>query len=334
MKCPACTAPVRPGLVFCDSCGARLERACARCAAKSPLGSRFCGMCGAAFEPETAPVSSAEEGERRQLTVMFVDLVRSTSLSASLDPEEWRDILRAYQGVCAEAITRFGGKIQQYAGDGVFAYFGYPVAYDDAARRAVHAGHALLAGVRGLASTTLAQHGFELQARVGLHTGLVVVGEMGAGETRESGAIVGEAPNIAAHVQAVARPGTLALSAATRRLVEPAIRLRSLGLQHAEERRRAASSCSRRWKARTSAQRSPRSRAPRRWSDASSSSTTCSSAGRRRRPATGTRCCSPARAGSASRACSPSCASGSPPTAAPGARCAARPSTRTARCSR
>ena len=82
-----------------------------------------------------------------------------------------------------------------------------------------------------LASTTLAQHGFELQARVGLHTGLVVVGEMGAGETRESGAIVGEAPNIAAHVQAVARPGTLALSAATRRLVEPAIRLRSLGLQ-------------------------------------------------------------------------------------------------------
>ncbi|MEK6244659.1 MAG: AAA family ATPase [Pseudomonadota bacterium] len=237
MKCPVCAAAVRPGLRFCDSCGARLEKACAGCGATSPLGARFCGTCGAPFadsEPhadagKTAPARSAEEGERRQLTVMFVDLVGSTGLAGSLDPEQWRDILRAYQGVCAEAITRFGGKIQQYAGDGVFAYFGYPVAYDDAARRAVHAGHALLAGVHGLASTTRAQYSVDLQARVGLHTGLVVVGEMGAGETRESGAIVGETPNIASRVQSLARPGTLALSAATKRLVEPAIRLRSLG---------------------------------------------------------------------------------------------------------
>ena len=237
MNCPVCATALRPGLRFCDSCGARLEKACAGCGATNPLGARFCGACGAPFadsEPhadtgKTAPAQSAEEGERRQLTVMFVDLVGSTGLSGSLDPEQWRDILRAYQGVCAEAITRFGGKIQQYAGDGVFAYFGYPVAYDDAARRAVHAGHALLAGMHGLASTTRAQHSVELQARVGLHTGLVVVGEMGAGETRESGAIVGETPNIAARVQSLARPGTLALSAATHRLVEPAIRLRSLG---------------------------------------------------------------------------------------------------------
>lgn len=160
---------------------------------------------------------------------MFVDLVGSTGLSGRLDPEQWRDILRAYQGVCAEAIARFGGRIQQYAGDGVFAYFGYPVAYDDAARRAVHAGHALLAGVHGLASTIRAQHSVDLQARVGLHTGLVVVGEMGAGETRESGAIVGETPNVAARVQAAAQPGTLVLSAATRRLVERHVRLRALG---------------------------------------------------------------------------------------------------------
>ena len=161
---------------------------------------------------------------------MFVDLEGSTALSGSLDPEQWREILRAYQGVCAEAIARFGGRIQQYAGDGVFAYFGYPIAYDDAARRAVYAGHALLAGVKTLASPIRAEHGVELQARVGVHTGLVVVGEMGAGDTRERGAIVGEAPNIAARVQLLARPGALALSAATRRLVEPAIRLRSLGL--------------------------------------------------------------------------------------------------------
>lgn len=237
MKCPVCAAAVRPGLRFCESCGARLEKACAGCGATGLPGARFCGVCGAPFadsEPEAnsgkaAPARSVEEGERRQLTVMFVDLVGSTGLSGSLDPEQWRDILRAYQGVCAEAITRFGGKIQQYAGDGVFAYFGYPVAYDDAARRAVHAGHALLAGVQGLASTTHAQYSVDLQARVGLHTGLVVVGEMGAGETRESGAIVGETPNIASRVQSLARAGTLALSAATQRLVEPTIRLRSLG---------------------------------------------------------------------------------------------------------
>ena len=229
MKCPACASAVRPGLLFCDACGARLERVCAGCGAVSPLASRFCGMCGAAFADSEAPARSAEEGERRQLTVMFVDLVGSTGLAGSLDPEHWRDILRAYQAVCAEAIARFGGRIQQYAGDGVFAYFGYPLAYDDASRRAVHAGHALLEGVRGLAAATRTQYGVELQARVGLHTGLVVVGEMGAGETRESGAIVGEAPNIAARVQSLARPGTLALSAATQRLVEQTVRSRSLG---------------------------------------------------------------------------------------------------------
>ncbi len=229
MRCPACAEVVRPGLLFCDSCGARLERVCAECGATSPLASRFRGMCGAKSVDPGPPARSAEEGERRQLTVMFVDLVGSTALSGSLDPEQWRDVLRAYQSVCAEAITRFGGKIQQYAGDGVFAYFGYPVAYDDASRRAVRAGHALLAGVRALAATTRAERGVELEARVGLHTGLVVVGEMGAGESRESGAIVGEAPNIAARVQSLARAGTLALSAATARLVEPAMRLRSLG---------------------------------------------------------------------------------------------------------
>ena len=147
MKCPACAASVRPGLLFCESCGARLERSCAGCGAAIPLGSRFCGMCGVELSAPGSPSRSTQEAERRQLTVMFVDLVGSTGFSGSLDPEQWRDVLRAYQAACAEAIERFGGKIQQYAGDGVFAYFGYPVAYDDAALRAVHAGHALLAFV-------------------------------------------------------------------------------------------------------------------------------------------------------------------------------------------
>ena len=241
MNCPKCAAAARSGLLFCEACGARLEKACAGCAATSPLDAHFCGRCGRPF-PElqaqrrpdagaAADAAASREGERRQLTVMFIDLVGATSLSGRLDPEMLREILRAYQSVCAGAIARFGGHVQQYAGDGVFAYFGYPVAYDDAARRAVHAGQSLLAGLRDLASRMRAEHGVELLARIGLHTGLVVVGEMGAGETREAGAIVGETPNVAARVQSAARPGSLVLSSATRRLIEPWFQLQSLG-QH------------------------------------------------------------------------------------------------------
>lgn len=231
MKCPKCAAEVRAGRGFCEACGARLEKTCAGCGAASALSAGFCGMCGTPFADAeaSAPARLREDGERRQLTVMFVDLVGATSLSGRLDPEMLREILRAYQSACAEAIARFGGHVQQYAGDGVFAYFGYPVAYDDAARRAIHAGHALLAAVGELATRIRAEHGVALQARVGVHTGLVVVGEMGAGDTREAGAIVGETPNIAARVQSAAQPGTLVLTAATRSLVEPWFTVRPVG---------------------------------------------------------------------------------------------------------
>lgn len=191
-------------------------------------------MCGGALEAaqsgSRAPaVTNAREGERRQLTVMFVDLVGSTALASKLDPEHWRDVLRAYQDACSQAISRFGGRLQQYSGDGVFAYFGYPIAHDDDAVRAVHASHALLEGIRKLTLKVTSEHGVQIEARVGLHTGVVVVGEMGAGETREQGAIVGETPNLAARVQSAARPGTVVLTDATRRLVERQVRVRPLG---------------------------------------------------------------------------------------------------------
>jgi class 3 adenylate cyclase len=173
--------------------------------------------------------SARPEAERRQLTVMFCDLVGSTQLSAQLDPEELREVVRAYQEVSAAVITRFEGHIAQYLGDGLLVYFGYPVAHEDDARRAVQAGLAIVEAIHGssLQNTQLPR---PLQVRVGIHTGPVVVGEMGGGAKREQLAL-GETPNIAARVQGIAMPDTVVISAATSRLIEGLFACRSLGPQ-------------------------------------------------------------------------------------------------------
>jgi predicted ATPase/class 3 adenylate cyclase len=154
------------------------------------------------------------EAERRQLTVMFCDLVDSTALSEKLDPEELRELVRAYQAACAEVIDRFAGSIAQYLGDGILTYFGYPTAHEDDAARAVHAGLEIVETLR-LLNPRLPQ---PIQVRIGIHTGQVVVGEMGGGRKREQLAL-GETPNIAARVQGLAEPNTVILSAVTHRLV-------------------------------------------------------------------------------------------------------------------
>lgn len=142
------------------------------------------------------------EAERRQLTVMFVDLVRSTRLSSRLDPEEMGELLRGYQRAVAGAIARFEGHVAKYMGDGVLAYFGYPRAHEDEAERAVRAGLAAIDAVRKLQPP----HGETLEARVGIATGLVVVGELiGEGAAREE-TVIGETPNLAARLQSVAEP--------------------------------------------------------------------------------------------------------------------------------
>src|SRR5262245_34443138 len=119
------------------------------------------------------------EAERRQLTVMFCDLVDSTQLSSLLDPEDYRDIVRAYQKVCSEVITRFDGHIAQLLGDGLLVYFGYPVAHEDDAQRAVQTGLGILVAMEDLQTRLQQDKGIQLAIRVGVHTGLVVVGEMG-----------------------------------------------------------------------------------------------------------------------------------------------------------
>ena len=168
-------------------------------------------------------VSSEDRAERRQVTVMFSDLVGSTALSARMDPEDLREVISAYQKCVAETVQRFGGFVANYMGDGVLVYFGYPKAHEDDAERAVQAGLELIAAVTALKTSVL------LQTRVGIATGLVVVGDLiGSGETLESG-IVGETPNLAARLQGIAEPNTVVIAQGTRKLLGNLFELEDLG---------------------------------------------------------------------------------------------------------
>jgi class 3 adenylate cyclase len=182
--------------------------------------------------PPAAPQSPVERepyaqdaAERRQLTVMFCDLVGSTALSARLDPEDLRSVIGAYHKCVAETIARFDGFVAKYMGDGVLAYFGYPKAHEHDAERAVRAGLALVEAVPKLATTA----GSPLQVRVGIATGLVVVGDLiGAGAAQEQ-AVVGETPNLAARLQVLAEPGAVVIASSTRRLTGGLFEYRDLG---------------------------------------------------------------------------------------------------------
>src|SRR4029434_9384611 len=167
----------------------------------------------------TPTTPSTPDAERRQLTVMFCDLVDSTKLSSQLDPEDYRDMVRAYQRVCSEVITRFDGHIAQLLGDGLLVYFGYPQAHEDDAQRAVRSGLGILEAVEVLNTSLEPAKGITLAVRLGIHTGLVVVGDMGGAERQEQLAL-GDVPNLAARLQGLPEPNTIAISAATYRLVQ------------------------------------------------------------------------------------------------------------------
>src|SRR5689334_23271150 len=157
---------------------------------------------------------------------MFVDLVGSTALSNGIDPEDMREVIRAYQNAVAAEIARFGGHVAKLMGDGVLAYFGWPRAHEDDAERAVRAGLALAAAVGRLTATAA---GAPLAARVGIATGPVMVGDLvGAEEARER-AVVGETPNLAARLQALAEPGAVVVAEGTRRLLGSLFELADLG---------------------------------------------------------------------------------------------------------
>lgn len=165
--------------------------------------------------PRRPPAAAQETGERRQLTVVFSDIVGSTEMSTRLDPEEWREVVAAYHRGVAATVQRFDGHVAQYLGDGVLVFFGWPRAREDDAERAVRAGLAMVEEVRALNSAVEARHGLLMRVRVGIHTGLVVAGR-GADDAPE---VFGETPNIAARVQAAAAPDTVLITDGTQRLV-------------------------------------------------------------------------------------------------------------------
>ena len=230
MRCSKCGNDNRRGRKFCATCGVPLIVTCSRCGASNQPDERFCGDCGAAVNDDalaitaagTAPVTVPTGGERRHLTVLFSDLVGSTEIAARLDPEEWRELTASYHRAAADAITRFGGHVAKYLGDGVMAFFGYPEAHDNDAERAVRAALQSLDSLARLNETS--SHAPRLAARIGIDSGAVVVGA-GAGHDADA---FGETPNIAARVQAAAESDSVLVSSSTQELVS--------GLFHVEDR--------------------------------------------------------------------------------------------------
>src|SRR5215813_3665576 len=247
MRCGSCGFENPEQAKFCEECGTTLVRLCPSCGQQVRPTAKFCGQCGttlgAAAKPlpaksrsrkdvtsarkarrSTASPSAAKsrpaapEAERRQLTVMFCDLVGSTALSTQLDPEDLRTVIQAYRDICASAIARFGGHLAKYIGDGLLVYFGYPQAHEDDAQRAVRTALGIVEAIQQLSFPTI-QFPCPLQVRIGIHTGLVVAGEMGVGDQPEPLAIVGETPNIAARLQEQAHPNRVVISPTTYRLV-------------------------------------------------------------------------------------------------------------------
>jgi class 3 adenylate cyclase len=255
MRCWSCQFENPPAMKFCGQCGTQLAQICPRCGAENRPTFKFCGQCGAALtaSPTASPSPttdtagdlaqlprpqaaerqgytpphlaekilrsrSALEGERRQVTVLFADMTGFTPLAEQLDPEEVHQIIdHCFELITAE-VHRFEGTINQYTGDGVMALFGAPVAHEDSPRRAVHAALGMQRALLAYGEELQAQRGLALQMRIGLNTGLVVVGKIGD-DLRMDYTAVGDTTNLAARLQQMARPGSVLVSEATHRAV-------------------------------------------------------------------------------------------------------------------
>jgi len=221
MRCPSCDHDNRPRAKFCEACAAPLKPVCGSCGAELRPTAKFCDECGASVSVPAAPPPAtppelasaapgpAPAGERRQLTVLFCDLVGSTPLSQQLDAEEWRDLIAQYQQAASGTVVRFGGHVAKNLGDGLLIYFGWPTAREGDPERAVRAGLAIVDAMVPL-NATLAD-GTHLAVRIGMHTGPVVIAD--------GGQVFGETANVAARVQSAAEPDTVVITAATQRLV-------------------------------------------------------------------------------------------------------------------
>ncbi|MFN2120196.1 MAG: adenylate/guanylate cyclase domain-containing protein, partial [Anaerolineales bacterium] len=245
MKCPSCAHDNPSDALFCQNCGRELGRRCPKCGTQNAPDARFCKQCGTPLAEsserlealqETAPealreklraASAGIQGERKPVTILFTDIVGSTSLAEKLDPEEWKEIVSGAHRRVGEAIYRYEGTIAQLLGDGVLAFFGAPITHEDDPIRAVHAGLDIHDSTKEYARQ-LQGYVDDFQLRVGINTGTVVVGTVGHDMHMEYLAI-GDAVNLAARLQSASQPGHVLLSDATAKLVKAEFDLKPLG---------------------------------------------------------------------------------------------------------
>jgi class 3 adenylate cyclase/predicted ATPase len=235
MACPNCGADFSESARFCSQCGSALALSCPSCGNSEAPGSKFCTKCGTGLHhvtsgtiasPDLAPaVSRATFAERCHLTVMFCDLVGSTALSVHLDVEDFHELIGTYQKAVAEIVTRFGGFVSRRVGDGVLVYFGYPNANEDDPEQAVRASLAVVEGIGLLESRE------RLQVRVGIATGLMIVGDLIRSGTANDTEVLGEGPNLASRLQTMAGPNSIVIDDSTRRLIGSVFGLEDLGLK-------------------------------------------------------------------------------------------------------
>jgi class 3 adenylate cyclase len=251
MQCPSCQHDNPPVANFCLHCGSRFAIVCPQCRQVLPPEAKFCMACGQALSP-TAPAAasaqerpplaytpkhladkiltsrSALEGERKQVTVLFADTAGFVALARDLDPEVVHEIMDHCFGLMSAEVHRFEGTINQYTGDGIMALFGAPIAHEDSPRRAVHAALGMQRAIQEFGRELQAQRGLRLQMRIGMNTGLVMVGKIGD-DLRMDYTAVGDTTNLAARLQQLAQPGTVVISEATHRLVAGFFETRDLG---------------------------------------------------------------------------------------------------------
>ena len=240
MRCTSCHSENNEDRRFCAQCGASLAITCPDCEFSNEANARFCGGCGHALSnadgtlampnppPHPTRPTAAPEAERRQLTVMFCDLVASTALAERLDPEDLRDLIHNYQSAVGSVVFQYEGFIAKYMGDGILIYFGYPVAHENDPERALRAGLEIATAVETIEHPALSSLNRKLAVRIGVATGLVVVGDLLGEGASEEQTVIGSTPNLAARLQDIAAPNTVVTVQGTVSLVKGCFDLRDL----------------------------------------------------------------------------------------------------------
>jgi class 3 adenylate cyclase/tetratricopeptide (TPR) repeat protein len=228
MKCPFCLEQNQEDALFCSHCGRNLEQTCPVCATSHTPDARFCRKCGTSLSPGFGKPKGGQEGERKLVSVLFADAVGFTALSELLDPEEVAQIMQGCLSILTQEIERYGGTVTQFTGDGIMALFGAPSADEDHAKRACHAGIAIRSAIIPFSNRILKRYGSEFRLRIGINSGMVVVGSVESGGVAEYTAL-GDTINIASRIESIAPPGTVCCSADTFRLAQDFFQFDPLG---------------------------------------------------------------------------------------------------------